>query len=98
MNKEVHDMNINLNNINYFPDLIPGRKPDLTGKDVIATTPVQKSDPAINAKDIELKRQILEDTTMDINEIKNFLFMLIGSEIKLKPENNTSGAMLDRIA
>jgi hypothetical protein len=96
MNKEVHEMNINLNN-NYFPDLIASRGSAQGGRDVIIATPATKNDLNISQKEIELKRQILEETTMDINEIKNFLFMLIGSEIKLKPESEATGKLVNRM-
>lgn len=47
----------------------------------------------------EIKEKIHEAVMMDFSEVKNFLFMLIGAEVKVKPENGTeSGMLLDRLA
>ena len=43
------------------------------------------------------KEKIFKAVTMDVNEVKNFLFMLIGAGIKLKPENNNSGMLINRL-
>jgi len=43
------------------------------------------------------KEKIFKAVTMDVNEVKNFLFMLIGAGIKLKPENNHSGMLINRL-
>jgi len=43
------------------------------------------------------KERILKATTMDINEVKNFLFMLIGADIKMRPENSNSGILINRL-
>jgi hypothetical protein len=47
----------------------------------------------------EIKEQTHEAVMMDFSEVKNFLFMLIGAEVQVKPENGTkSGLLLDRLA
>ncbi len=47
----------------------------------------------------EIKEQAHEAVMMDFSEVKNFLFMLIGAEVQVKPENETkSGMLLDRLA
>ena len=47
----------------------------------------------------EIKEQVHEAVMMDFSEVKNFLFMLIGAEVQVKPENETkSGMLLDRLA
>jgi len=51
----------------------------------------------INEKIIQQeKEKIVKAATMDVNEVKDFLFMLIGVNIKGKSENN-SGALINRL-
>ncbi len=55
-----------------------------------------------NNEGIQLERQqirekIHEAVMMDLAEVQNFLFMLIGAEVKVKPENNHSGSLINRL-
>jgi predicted transcriptional regulator len=43
------------------------------------------------------KEKILQAVTMDVNEVKDFLFMLIGAGVKVKPENDNSGVLINRL-
>ena len=43
------------------------------------------------------KEKILQAVTMDANEVKDFLFMLIGAGVKVKPENDNSGVLINRL-
>ena len=57
---------------------------------------------AINNDGIQLERQqirekIHEAVMMDLAEVQNFLFMLIGAEVKVKPENHHSGSLINRL-
>lgn len=69
-------------------------------REVQKDTPAKNDthDLALREKELELRRKIQEDTTMDVKEVKDFLFMLIGAEIKVKPESNMSGSVVNRIA
>ena len=52
----------------------------------------------INEKIVQQeKEKIQKAVTMDVTEVKNFLFMLIGAGIKAKPENDNSGVLINRL-
>ena len=54
--------------------------------------------PDITGKE-EMKKISQEAVMMDFNEVKNFLFMLIGAEVQVKDENSAkSGSLVDRLA
>lgn len=95
-------MNINFTPFNDMTEVINLRLRSESNADreVQKDTPAKNDthDLALREKELELKRKIQEDTTMDVNEVKNFLFMLIGAEIKVKPENSMSGSIINRIA
>jgi len=102
MNKEVHDMNINFTAYNEMAEAVNLRlrSESNVNREVPVITPAKTDtvDLALREKELELKRKIQEETTMDVNEVKNFLFMLIGAEIKVKPENSIPGTLVNRIA
>ena len=45
----------------------------------------------------QIKEKIHEAVMMDLAEVQNFLFMLIGAEVKVKPENDHSGSLINRL-
>ena len=45
----------------------------------------------------QIREKIHEAVMMDLAEVQNFLFMLIGAEVKVKPENNNSGSLINRL-
>ncbi len=45
----------------------------------------------------KIREQIQQAATMDVSEVKDFLFMLIGAEVKVKPENDKSGLLINRL-
>jgi RNA polymerase-interacting CarD/CdnL/TRCF family regulator len=45
----------------------------------------------------KIQEKIQQAVTMDVSEVKDFLFMLIGAEVKVKPENDNSGALINRL-
>ncbi|HPJ44014.1 MAG TPA: hypothetical protein PLT13_15670, partial [Spirochaetota bacterium] len=102
MNKEVHDMNINFTAYNDMAEAVNLRlrSESNVNREVREITPAKTDteDLALREKELELKRKIQEDTTMDVTEVKNFLFMLIGAEIKVKPESGISGSVVNRMA
>lgn len=95
-------MNINFTAYNDMTEAVNLRlkSESSVNREVPVITPAKTDteDLAIREKELELKRKIQEDTTMDVNEVKNFLFMLIGAEIKVKPESSMSGVLVNRIA
>ncbi|HOP62847.1 MAG TPA: hypothetical protein PK358_06915 [Spirochaetota bacterium] len=95
-------MNINFTSYNDMADMINlrQRSESNANREVQINTPAKTDteDLASREKELELKRKIQEDVTMDVNEVKNFLFMLIGAEIKVTPENSMSGAIVNRMA
>jgi len=102
MNKEVHDMNINFTAYSDMAEAVNLRlrSESNVNREVREITPAKTDteDLALREKELELKRKIQEDTTMDVTEVKNFLFMLIGAEIKVKPESGISGSVVNRMA
>lgn len=102
MNKEVHVMNINFTAFNEMAEAVNLRLrlESNVNREVPKNTPAKTDteDLALREKELEFKQKIQQDTTMDVNEVKNFLFMLIGAEIKVKPENSISGSVVNRIA
>ena len=95
-------MNINFTSYNDMAEALNLRlrSESNVNREVPKVTSAEKDtvDLALREKELELKRKIQEDTTMDVNEVKNFLFMLIGAEIKVKPESSMSGSVVNRIA
>ena len=102
VNKEVQVMNINLTAFSEMTDAVnlKLRSEGSVNREVQNTTPVKKETEnlVLKEKELQLKREIQESLTMDVNEVKDFLFMLIGAEVKLKPENSLSGSNVNRIA
>lgn len=45
----------------------------------------------------QIKEKIHEAVMMDLTEVQNFLFMLIGAEVKVKPETHHSGSLINRL-
>ncbi len=95
-------MNVNFTAYNEMAEAVNLRlrSESNVNREVPKVTSAEKDtvDLALREKELELKRKIQEDTTMDVNEVKNFLFMLIGAEIKVKPESSMSGSVVNRIA
>jgi len=56
------------------------------------------SDETLRQEKEYIHEKIVQATTMDVNEVKDFLFMLIGAEVKVKSENDNSGALINRLA
>lgn len=91
-------MNINITSLPGIHDTYnPAVVSDSSYREV--KQPVQKIDNAIDEKrQEELRRSIHEAVTMDTAEVRDFLFMLIGASIKVKPETNNTGNTINRIA
>ena len=45
----------------------------------------------------QIREKIHEAVMMDLTEVQNFLFMLIGAEVKVKSENSHSGSLINRL-
>lgn len=56
------------------------------------------ADETLRLEKDKFKEKIQQAVTMDVSEVKDFLFMLIGAEVKVKPENDNSGALINRLA
>lgn len=66
----------------------------LSGESIIS----EFSNPKLAEKE-ENRKIFSEAAMMDLNEVKNFLFMLIGAEVQVKEENSLkSGNTLNMIA
>jgi len=93
-NKEVLVMNVTNHdigeviNIRPIPDKSHSRNVD----------GVKMTNDIINEKIVrQEKEKIIKAVTMDVNEVKDFLFMLIGANVKVKPEHDNSGALINRL-
>ena len=95
-------MNVNFTAYNDMAEAVNLRlrSESNVNREVQMSTPAKTDteDRALREKELELKRKIQENATMDVTEVKNFLFMLIGAEIKVKPESGMSGSVVNRIA
>jgi len=103
-------MNINIqstydtaetNNIRVFSDKLKNREVDSAKADTSASSMTDNKSIAEEKVRIEkdkIQEKIQQAVTMDVDEVKNFLFMLIGAELKIKPENDNSGALINRLA
>lgn len=102
MDKEVLVMNINIQsnydtaeagNIRMFSD-------KLRNMEVNSAKAQTESiaDETIRLEKEKIQEKIQQAATMDVSEVKSFLFMLIGAEVKIKPENDNSGLLLNRLA
>lgn len=64
-----------------------------------------KQEPAVTNEESQKKREVEEfkksirdAVTMDSTEVRDFLFMLIGSSVKIRPEANNSGSIVNMMA
>ncbi|HPS59046.1 MAG TPA: hypothetical protein PK514_13150 [Spirochaetota bacterium] len=91
-------MNINITSLPGIHDAYnPAIVPDSNYREV--KQPVQKTEDVLNEKrQREFKESIHKAVTMDTAEVRDFLFMLIGASIKVKPETENTGNMINRIA
>ncbi len=91
-------MNINITSLPGIHDKYnPAVAIDSTYREV--KQPVQKTEDVQNEKrQQEFRESIHEAVTMDTAEVRDFLFMLIGASVKVKPETNHTGNMINRIA
>ena len=98
MEKEVRAMNINITSLPGIHETFnPAVASDSSYREV--KMPVQKTDnPLEEKRDQEMRRSIHEAVTMDTAEVRDFLFMLIGASIKVKPETGNTGHAINRIA
>ena len=61
--------------------------------------PASENDETRSRKDNqEFKQAITEAVTMDTAEVREFLFMLIGASIEVRPENNSTGSKINMVA
>lgn len=59
---------------------------------------IADNDSIARLEKAKIQEKIQAAATMDVSEVKDFLFMLIGAEIKVKPENDHSGSLINRLA
>lgn len=80
-------------NIRLFADKLKNREVDSikADNDNIA-------DGILKSEKDRFQEKIQQAATMDVAEVKDFLFMLIGAEVKVKPENDNSGTLINRLA
>lgn len=91
-------MNINISSGYDSPDAmnirIPGDKARNREVDFAISETRHITDESVRQE----REKIQQAATMDVHEVKDFLFMLIGAEVKVKPENNSSGILVNRLA
>lgn len=56
------------------------------------------ADETLKVEKDKIHEKIQQAVTMDVSEVKDFLFMLIGAEVKVKPENDNPGTLINRLA
>jgi len=101
LNKEVLVMNINItsnydtaeaNNIRLFSDKTKNREVETAAANNESIT-----NETLRLEKEKFQEKIQQATTMDVSEVKDFLFMLIGAEVKVKPENDHAGTLINRL-
>ena len=95
-------MNLNINSTYTFqqtpPIPVSGEKKE-TANELINSKLIPDNLIADITGKEDNKKIMQEAVMMDFNEVKNFLFMLIGAEVQVKDENNAkSGSLVDRLA
>ncbi|HNX24148.1 MAG TPA: hypothetical protein PKG60_08860 [Spirochaetota bacterium] len=80
-------------NVRLFSDKVKNREVDsaIANNQSIA-------DETLRLEKDKIQEKIQQAVTMDVSEVKDFLFMLIGAEVKVKPESENSGALINRLA
>jgi len=94
-------MNININSNYDSADAMNIRLfSDKKNREVDVALPKNESisEEEIRLEKEKIKEKIQQAVTMDVNEVKDFLFMLIGSEVKVKADQENSGSMINRLA
>lgn len=95
-------MNININSnydtgemmhVRLLPDKVRNREVNfaISNTETIA-------DETLRHEKEKIREKIQQAATMDVSEVKDFLFMLIGAEVKVKPEQDNSGTLINRLA
>jgi hypothetical protein len=79
-------------NIRLFSDKLKNREVDtaIAADETIANE-------TLKLEKEKFREKIQQASTMDVSEVKDFLFMLIGAEVKVKPENDNSGVLINRL-
>lgn len=64
-----------------------------------AATPRPESEPPhLRVAHENVMREIREKTMMDLKDVQRFLYMMIGSKIKVESENSEMGGHLNSVA
>ncbi len=98
MDKEVLVMNINIKSYYDSPEAVNIRLSSDKARnrevDIAISNNRHITDESVKLE----KEKIQQAATMDVHEVRDFLFMLIGAEVKVKPENDNSGMLVNRLA
>lgn len=86
-------------NIRLFSDKLKNREVDTANADIESKTNIKSiADETLRVEKEKIQEKIHKAATMDVSEVKDFLFMLIGAEVKVKPDNDNSGTLINRLA
>jgi hypothetical protein len=80
-------------NIRLFSDKLKNREVDTAKADIKSI-----ADETLRVEKDKIHEKIQQAVTMDVSEVKDFLFMLIGADVKVKAENDNSGTLINRLA
>ena len=80
-------------NIRLFSDKVKNREVDTA---IAANESI--ANETLKLEKEKFREKIQQASTMDVSEVKDFLFMLIGAEVKVKPESDNSGVLINRLA
>ncbi len=80
-------------NIRLFSDKLKNREVDNAKANITS-----KADETLKVEKAKIQEKTQQAATMDVSEVKDFLFMLIGAEVKVKPDNDNSGTLVNRLA
>ncbi len=86
-------------NIRVFSDKLKNREVDTADAKIESKADIKSfADETLRVEKNKIQEKIQQAATMDVSEVKDFLFMLIGAEVKVKPENDNSGTLINRLA
>ncbi|PKL16472.1 MAG: hypothetical protein CVV49_16055 [Spirochaetae bacterium HGW-Spirochaetae-5] len=86
-------------NIRLFSDKLKNREVDTANADIESKANIKSiADETLRVEKDKIQEKIHQAVTMDVSEVKDFLFMLIGAEVKVKPDNDNSGTLINRLA
>jgi hypothetical protein len=89
---------MDVNITNTIPYSIP-RSGDITDNQIGRSLPGKKPEISLPfAKDDSISEKVRDQFVMSLQDVQNFLYMMIGSKIRLQSENDSLGSTVNTAA